>query len=256
MTASRKKAQEMNFFGFAQQLRPDLLPSGVQDGTGENPDILVHGEGWTYGVEVTGMLSQEEKAQERVRREVCDMAKKDASLPPGFSVAVLFRREKFIGARQERVWLSTRLVELVNAEVEKHSSYEKWGTEIKLWGSDLWAWATQVFIHFIPNYPETIWYSQDGWGVGPLRPDVIRARVHAKEQRLPDYRRRAPRIVLLLVISGYSGSESSYVPEVSRQAIYRTDFDEVLLLDLMNAELLRLDLEPLSAADVAPQASA
>jgi hypothetical protein len=215
MPLSKKKDQEVAFLSMARRLRPDLLPEGVsQENEGENPDIVVRGAGWAYGVEITGIISQADKAQEQARRNVCDMANELAALPMGYSIAVLFRPEKHIGDRAARIALATQLAARVQQHVEGRPPDETWSTELPLRGDPLHEWATQMFIHYIPDFPVSTWYSQEGWGVGPLLPDELRRRLSVKEGRLADYRLRAPRVLLLL--------------------------------DLMNTDLIELKTEPLA----------
>lgn len=244
--AEVRKAIEREDLHFARSLRPDVfLPGEHEDDTGESPDIVVRGPDLHYGVEVTGMVASEEKAQEDVRAEVCARAKSRAGLPPGFHVTVVFRREASIGLGRERERLARLLVELVAAEVAARDHSAKWHVELKRVGEALDAWVTSVFIHHLPGVTSTTWHSQEYWRIGPLLPQLVRQRIAAKEAKLDVYLRRAPQVALLLVISGVSGAESSHIPPITRQATYKTNFDIVAILDRMNAELVLLETSPL-----------
>ena len=245
--AEVRKAIEREDFYLARSLRPDVFPQGEhEDATGESPDIVVRGPDLHYGVEVTGMVTPEEKAQEDVRAEVCVRAKARAGLPPGFDIIVVFRRETFIGHVRERERLARLLVDLVEAKAAVRDHSTKWLEQVTSVGDALTAWVTSVFIHHLPGVPSTTWHSQEYWAIGPLLPRDVRQRIAAKEAKLGAYRRRAPKVALLLVISGTSGAESSHIPLITRQATYRTNFDTVAILDRMNADLVLLETSPLT----------
>lgn len=245
--AEVRKAIEREDFDLARSLRPDVFPKGEhEDATGESPDIVVRGPDLHYGVEVTGMVAPEEKAQEDVRADVCARAKARAGLSPGFHITVVFRREVFIGPARERERLARLLVDLVEAEAAVRDHSTKWHVVVRSVGAALAAWVTSVFIHHLPGVPLTTWHSQEYWGIGPLLPQEVRQRIAAKEAKLDAYRRRAPKVALLLVISGVSGAESGHIPPITRQATYRTNFDTVAILDRMNADLVLLETSPLA----------
>jgi hypothetical protein len=121
-----------------------------------------------------------------------------------------------------------------------------WNERVDLWGTDLWQFASTIYMHYIRGWPSGRWYPVEAWGVGHLMPDRIRSVIADKEPHLQAYRQRADRIDLLIVAENFRASTAVHVPDETLQLDYRTNFDHVVLLDSANRSVHILNTKHMS----------
>lgn len=237
-----KKRQERLFFELAQALDPELLPAGKVDATGENPDIVIDTGNYSYGVEVTELLDQPKKRVEGQRASILALAAKrlgDASLQGGLRVQVLFQPAAAIASKRERENAIEELLAVVRPLL-KPSRETDWKGIYE--GGEHSSVFSKVWVHFHPVIPHSHWVPIDAHWVEKLNLKSVTDRIEEKAPRIGDYRKRASRVYLLLVVYGFAGSSATTVDPAELLAVeHRSPFDEVLLLDCVMNKLTRLN---------------
>jgi hypothetical protein len=228
---AHKKSIERELFLRARR-HVSLWPLGAIDDGGEAPDLLISGPYSSYGVEVTEIVRTQEKAMLEARRIICALAKSKYVLQggrDGLQVTGIFDEAVALSKRSYES-IADELVEIVVSEVPNGSTG---AVRLRLERGSAFqsTYFTTVWLHETPMIARSDWRTANAFWTPVLHIPEIQAELARKEAHLKRYRRRVMQVWLLLVADGFDGSTSWSVENAAYGAIYKSNFDGVVLYE-------------------------
>jgi hypothetical protein len=227
----QKKIREREFFDRVQPAI-NAWPRGKLDDNGEQPDLVVDAPEGKYGVEITEVVRPATRAEVEAKRQICAKASRKYVAQTnimGLGVHVNFRLN-IHPTKADIDSASNELLQIVlchfpNPDTTLSRRDLRHGIEFKS------RWFDIVWLHFHPKIKRSLWQASDAWWVPSLTATIIRAEIARKESKLENYRKRAPKIWLLIIVDGFDGASAWSVADDVYTQEYVTSFDGVVVLE-------------------------
>ena len=215
----------------------------------DSPDLLVHREGTTLGVEHTRLL-QPQRPGHSLRAFESEMAQAirqaqlayDATKPGDLHVWVLPNTRAQIASR-DRDSIATDLESVVRmirpeAETRGHVRAEEW--RFRQLGLPFPKAVQSVTVAVTPGIKQSAWAPTSSGVVPRLEPTAVAQRVASKNARVPTYREQCDEIWLVIALEGFSASGFWDLEDFPFEHPFETLFDRLFLHDVFSASVYEL----------------
>ncbi len=226
---NKKDIEESQLHRFREAI-PDFPPGKIEEG--EEPDFVIQTPTRRIGIELMRLYhepppeGQPRQQVESLRRQVCEKAQQLYEQSCGKAPHVFVRFSNSTPVTDRRVLELARIIESTVRSFALRPGQDR---ELEFDGTNRDLLPNEI-IKIRASRPmhefKCIWQPSDAASIPKCSRTLLENAISKKERRLPDYRKRADEIWLLLVV-GSSISSSFQTPDPNEIGPFRTGFKRI-----------------------------